>query len=294
MNRPRCYATRLVNPYTGVLQVADDGVARSLSRDGYHWEIQVQVERGAGGWGSLNRKQKELKYYRYALWNPADGLRRMPTDPTLDAEQLQHGCESIVGQLQSGLWQDLPFILADRYELWLLDRQELPLALLASTCDEHLIPQIRERRWRAVSASLASGGYTQTKAEPLEALIRLNAGNRQWFHRQANGEAMGLGYLCPAALAGRVLPAAVFPELLVRAEWDEPTAVKLMDEWFDCLAPWLLQLQGIRESTRRLLEQRACQLPETVDLLHRLYPMLIDQPLINSTRVAAKIKTANH
>ena len=51
MSQPHCYAIRLVNPYAGVLQVVSDGTARSLCRDGYNWEIQVQIERGRGGWG---------------------------------------------------------------------------------------------------------------------------------------------------------------------------------------------------------------------------------------------------
>jgi hypothetical protein len=57
MSPPRCYGIRLVNPFQGTLQIVHTGDARALSRDGYHWEIQVLVEqRAAIGWGSLNRQ----------------------------------------------------------------------------------------------------------------------------------------------------------------------------------------------------------------------------------------------
>lgn len=294
MNQPHCYAIRLVNPYTGILQVVNHGIARSLSRNGFNWEIQVQVERKTSGWGSLNRNRKELKYYRCAFWNPKDGLMRMPTDPSVDIGQLKQGCKIMLQQLRSGSLGQVPFPLQDRYELWLLDKKQKPLALLGSTCDKNMIPKIREQYWHAVSASLNIEAYPQSRAEPLESLVSLNSGKRQWFQRSSNGDAVGLDYRCSTGLVGRLLPAADFPELLIREDWDDPQAKQLVDEWAGYLAPWLLQLQDISEARRALLEQEACRNPEMLDVLHRLYPLVIDQQLINTSRVAAKLKTASH
>lgn len=293
MNQPHCYAIRLVNPYTGILQVVNHGIARSLSRNGFNWEIQVQVERNTGGWGSLNRNQKELKYYRYGFWNPKNGLQRMPTDPSVDTGQLKQGYKMLIHQFRSGLLEQLPFPLEDRYEHWLLDNNQMPLALLGSTCDKNMLPKIREQHWHAVSASLNIEAYPQARAEPLEDLVRSNSGGRQWFHRSLSGSGMGMEYRTATGLAGRELPTVDFPELLVREDWKNPQANQRVEEWADYLAPWLLQLQGISEPRRTLLERDASRNPEMLEVLYRLYPHVIDQVLINTARVSAKIRTAS-
>ncbi len=293
MNQPHCYAIRLVNPYTGILQVVNHGITRGLSRDGFNWEIQVQVERNTGGWGSLNRNQKELKFYRYGFWNPRDGIMRLPTDPSVDVAQLKEGYKLLLYQLRSGLLEQLPFPIEDSYEYWLLDKNHMPLALLGSICDKNMLPRIREQNWHAVSVSLKVEVYPQASAESLESLIRLNSDKRQWFHRKPDGSAVSLDYRTSASLVGRVLPAVAFPELLVREDWDDPQAKQLVAKWAAYLAPWLLQLQNISEPRRKLLERNASRNPEMLEMLHRLYPQVIDQVLINTTRVSAKIQTAS-
>ncbi len=294
MSQPHCYAIRLVNPYTGIVQVVSHGIARGISRDGYNWEIQVQIERKKGGWGSLNRNQYELKYCRYGLWNPRDGIMRLPTDPTVDVAQLKDGYKLLLRQFRSGLLEQIPFPIEDRFEFWLLDKKyHMPLALLGSTCDKNMLPKINEQYWHAVAASLTVEAYPSASAESLEKLIRMNADKRQWFHRSPDGSAVSLDFRTPASLAGRELPASAFPELLVREDWDIPQESQLVAIWASYLAPWLLQLQGISQSRRTLLEQDASRNPETLEVLHRLYPEIIDQALINTTRVTAKISNAS-
>ena len=291
MSQPHCYAIRLVNPYTGVLQVLNHGIARSLSRNGFNWEIQIQVERKISAWGS--RSQVELKYFRYGFWNPTDGLLRVPTDPSVDIGILKQGYKIMLQQLRSGLLEQMPFPLEDRFELWWLDKKQKPLALLGTTCDKNMIPRIRVQRWHAVSASLNSESYSQRKAEQLENHIRLHSGKRQWFHRGSNGEAIGLQHHTSADLVGRVLPSDSFPELLVREDWDDTPMKQLVGEWAGYMAPWLLQLQGINEQRRGRLEQQACRNPEMLDILHCLYPSIIDERLINTSRLAVKQKSAS-
>jgi hypothetical protein len=293
MNKTDSYGLRLVNPYTGVLQVANLGSGRALSKDGYHWELQVKLERRKGGWGSLNRQQSELNYYRCASWNPEQGLRQMPIDPSIDRTRLSEAVAFIVSQLRSELIQRLPLPLKDRFELWLLDTEHLPLALLACTVDRELIPQIREQRWRAFSPALPLTGYSRSQAEPLERQIRQISGHRQWFERRAEGSGIGLEYLCPGDLIGRELSAECFPPLLVRKTWKEPEERDRIQEWSASLAPWLLELPGLDDADRARLELAASRFPALVDGLHRLYPRIIDSQWLNTIRVAAKIETAN-
>ena len=294
MNPPRCYGIRLVNPFLGTLQVAHLGEVRALSRDGHDWEIQVLVESDTtAGWGSLNRRPAQPRYYRSGFWNPQHGLRRMPVDPSLDAQRLREGAERIIQRLQAELLQRLPFPLEDLYELWLLDNLYQPLALLGSTEDKTQIPRFREQRWQAVSAMQGIADYTPRQAEPLERLIRQQAGLRQWFRRGSNGEGVGLNQLCPARLADRILPPGDFPQLLVRDEWGDARSNELTRVWSDHLAPWLLQLPGLHTTKRSSLEQAASRQPQMVESMHRLYPEVIDQQLIKTSRVAARLLQAN-
>ena len=293
MNQAHCYAIRLVNPYTGVLQVIDLGMARGLSRNGFNWEIQVRVEAKANGWGSLNRSRTELKYYRYGFWNSAQGLTRLPQDPSLDGNQLREGYRAMLHELRSGALDALPFPFEDCYEFWLLDQQHHPLALLGTTCDRQMIPKIRDQQWHASIASLQLDDFSQAKIEALERLIRTHANKRQWFQRTPDGGGTGLEYRTAADLIGRQLSAEAFPQLLVRTDWEDRSDQAILDEWSSHMAPWLLQLQHIGDDTRSLLEQAASRNPEMVDVLHRLYPRIMDPRLIETTRVAAKIKTAN-
>jgi hypothetical protein len=249
--------------------------------------------RTAAGWGSLNQQSTARRYYRYAFWDPAQGQRRMPLDPCLDAVSLQTGADDLIAQMRGGLLDRLPFPLQDRYELWQLDRDHRPLALLGSTDDESQISSCREQRWQAVSAMQAIDDYSPRDAEPLERLIRQQTGLRQWFRREANGEGVGLDRYCPARLAERVLPSNHFPELLVRDEWSDAKADELSRRWADQLAPWLLQLPGLEIGKRHRLEQAASRQPQMVEAMHRLYPEVLDRRLLNLSRVAARLQRAN-
>jgi hypothetical protein len=293
MNQPDCYGVRLLNPFLGVLQVVNADGVRALSRDGQQWEIQIQVERPGGGWGSLNRQQRGLSYYRYAFWSPSQGLRRLPMNPGLDFDEMQEAADEMIRQLQSGLLDLLPFALADRYELWLLDQRQLPLALLGATADPKHIPGTHAQRWQAVSPALNVPGYPPSRAEPLERLIRLTSEHRQWFHRRADGSGIGMEALCPRHLVGRVLSMECFPPMLVQEDWHEPEAQQRLVDWSTHLAPWLLQLPDLSEQQRSRLEQAASCNPSMVAALHRLYPQVIDQQWLNTIRVAARLETAN-
>lgn len=294
MNSPSCYGIRLVNPFLGTLQVVHTEDARAMSRDGQNWEIQILVRtRSAADWGSLNRRSDRPRYYRYAFWNPLHGLRRMPVDPNLDAVSLQTRAACLVEQLSGELLHRLPFPLQDHFELWLLDTQNQPLAMLGSTDDETRMAWCREQRWQAVSTIQTIDDYSPREAEPFERLIRQRAAMRQWFRRSPNGEGVGLDRLCPVRLADRVLPATRFPQLLVRDDWGETKAEQLTREWADRLAPWLLQLPGLDKVRRSSLEQAAGRQPQMVEAMHRLYPEVIDRQRLRISRVAARIQQAS-
>lgn len=293
MSLPNCYALRRVNPFSGVLQVIDQGDSRALSTDGYHWEIQVRIEQTSRGWGSLNRSGSASRFYRHALWNPQAGLRQMPTDPSLDPLQLHLSCEAVIDFLRSESSQLLPFPFADSYELWLLDNRQMPLALLAATSDAEKITRISEQRWHAIAAAQRVQGFTQAQVEQLERAVAAQADIRQWFKRDNSGAGVGLEHRTRASLVDRVLPASEFPPLLVRDSWDDTETQGHFAAWRSYLSPWLLLLQGLSDTLRSELEGSAIDYPAMLDLMHRLYPKIVNRELINKARVAARIKAAN-
>ncbi len=287
------HAARLVNPYTGVILAMDlDGV-RGLSRNGRLWEIQVQVETPGRAWGSLNRSQGAMRYYRCAVWNKGQGLRMLPIDPALDQHVLSVNCAAAADRLDELVPQKLPFELGDVFEQWLLDRQHRPLALLASVRREAMIPQLHEYHWHAVANALEITGYTQRQGMPLEDLIRSHAGQSQWFKRDCSGDGTGLDYRCPAGLKGRVMSSDDFPELLLREDWEDPEARRLVAEWTTHLAPWLLMLPGISDDRRGRLEQAAATNPLMVDEYCRVYPRMVDRQLMDKIRIESKIMQSN-
>ena len=118
----KCYALRRVNPFLGVLQVLETEDGRTISTNGFRWNIELRTELPKG-WGSLNRENKQVAYYRYGLWTKGDGLVQWPLSPQLDKEILSSQCERVIGQLKRKL-DTLPFKIIDTNELWLFDATE--------------------------------------------------------------------------------------------------------------------------------------------------------------------------
>ena len=99
--QPRCYAVRQLNPFQGMVQVAELEDARALSLDGVHWEIQVQCEQPEHTWRSSNQGDPEMRYLRFGTWSHATGLRRVPLSPILDLDLLLGASAALTEQLFS-------------------------------------------------------------------------------------------------------------------------------------------------------------------------------------------------
>jgi hypothetical protein len=115
-----------------MVQVAEMEDARALSLDGVHWEIQVLCEQPEHTWRSSNQGDPVMRYLRFGTWSRAAGLRRVPLSPILDLDLLLGASAALTERLPA-CFDELPFVPADRHELWLMDREGLPLALLASS-----------------------------------------------------------------------------------------------------------------------------------------------------------------
>ena len=287
----RCCAIRRLNPFQGVTQIVELDIGRALSTDAVNWEIQLAVERPAG-WGSLNRNRSERQFYRYGVWSDDEGLAHFPVHPRLDPLALRESADVLVSAVCKSA-RHRPYPLADRYELWLVDSGETPVALLAAVTQQHLTSMQRSAHWCAAAPGdstfdAASGRQldheqsaipgSRAHCELLEALVRRRTGgarNGKWFERAVDQET-----------------ATALPELPITEVWEDADDAQLVADYVAWLAPRLLTLP-LAPATRARLEVAATAQPRLVDRLFSLYPAVVDADLMNRLRVQARIMAAS-
>lgn len=293
------YAKRLNNPFHGLLQVVASEQLRALSFDGREWELQFQCDM---------RKMKpnlpdfapRFQYARIGRWDAHNGFKPFPLDPAIDRDAVEAACGEVLATLAT---VRVPLLQDDVYELWLLDEQHhLPLALLASCrrMAEMEGMQMHHPAWKSVSAAQLEVASTEEEIRrgmpPLnyriEAQVKKRAGQNpaaKWFRRLSDGDGEEV------TLDGRVcskLPAAAFPEYLLREDWDNRTAQDLCARYLQRLAPQLLVLQGLSHTGRDRLEQMASQHVIEMDRFYHLYPAVADPPRMTAWRVEARLRVA--
>jgi hypothetical protein len=302
----RCFGLRRVNPFLGVVAVVKTSAARALSVDGLHWQIQVLARPPRGLW-TRGGDQEGLRYFRFGLWSKPEGMTRVPLNPILDAGLMLAESERLIAQVQAAT-PALPFPLEPELELWLLDGDGIPLALLGTALPQTDLGEVAAVDWTAggrgderpfVSPSLASQGLSERDAsgrryhvEALERLVAQRAGSRrlaQWFRIQGE-EALGLDHRADPSLRGRRLTRSDLPPLTIRTQWEEGFARGLVDEYLAWLAPYLLTLPGLPDPVRRDLEVKAVRHALLVENLWRLYPRVLDPELIKRARIEARLR----
>ncbi len=298
-----CYAVARLNPFMGMLQVVRTGAARALSADGVYWEIQVLAEQPEHDWRSPNANEPQMRYFRFGAWTAESGLQRVPVSPILDLNRMLAAEQELVALLPEALRQ-LPFAPGHRFELWLLDPEQRPLALIASTVKAQFISEVRTEPWAAcaltehgfVAPSLLArqipahdGHNPRRHAAELERQVRLAAGSptrQAWFERDEDGAGSVLDD------PRRRLAAADFPALLLAEDWPEPAAAALARDYFAWNAPYLLTLPGLGLETRGPLERAAAKRAVLTAALYRLFPEIIDPERLRAVRVEAKLREA--
>lgn len=257
----RYYGLRRINPYRGVVQVADVGEATAHSYDGLTWHLRADDGHGLVRPTGVWEAGRGLKLGRIG-----DDLRfALETHPAL------------------------PFPLCDACELWLLDQEEgRPLALLASARADAPLPPPGEIEWHPFAAtfqgfhapSLRGRGGGLDHRLLLAHNVNQAAGphpRAQWFRREGAGEGA---------------PAEAFPELLVREEGNSRLEQSVIADYHAFLAPLLLLWPRQSRATRARLEALACEHPQRLARVQRLLPERIDPARINAALVAARLEAA--
>ncbi|HUX30364.1 MAG TPA: hypothetical protein VMV78_07010 [Thiobacillus sp.] len=289
-----CFAQRLLNPFRGVVHTIRFASAEAVTTDGIEWDIYVANDALLDGLGRAG-KRAQISDIRYGHWSAEKGLKRGPLYPSDDFRRLEE-MGAVVYEHLLRVHRDVPFRFRDPFELWLLDRNDQPLALLHSVRADSETDTRPPLDWRAGMA--AQEQFRSAAADPAEpagvTLTRyvnsLASGVAQWFRRSDDGDGLGLHTLKGGdELRGRVLDAEAFPPLFIATAGMDAAHARLVRDYHTWQAPWLLLLPQLDPATRSALEACACQQAELVEKHCRLYPAIIDRPALQAARVEAAL-----
>ena len=299
-----CYSQRLLNPFRGCVNIIRHRSAEAVTADGVHWDIYVSNDGLLEGLPPGRRAL--ISDIRFGRWSTAQGLRRGPIYPSDDFLAMEALGQTVYEHLLR-VFDQVPFPFRDHSELWLLDTDHQPLALLDSapeTADIRLdqslqwLPGLDCRRSFTTTAANELGINLQRSgaaADYLGSYINARAAPRaaaQLFVRQTDGSGQGVGGInLEPVLATRTLPAEAFPRCLLRRPPDESAHTRLVDDFIRWQAPWQLLLEMDAEQ-RGEFEQHACTQPMKVAAQYRLYPDISRPDLIERARVEARLRTS--
>lgn len=295
------YAQRLLNPFRGVMNIIEFEAAEAVTIDGLHWDIYVRDAELVRDMPNSSRVQ--TSDIRYGSWSEEQGLKRGALYPSDDFMYLEHMGAIVYDHLLE-LHRDIPFPLRDCYELWLLDENYRPLALIDSTVKAENMDTDAAIDWRAGLACrnhFSSSVYDELLIHnPLSAgsyltcYINSLAGHSpcaQWFRRDRQGSGYGLdGINLPASLLDRELNETCFDALMLDSDMHDSHHSQLIQDFFDWQAPWILLLQHLDDPQRSHFERQAKKRALTVEAQFNLYPRIVDQTQINAARVEAKLR----
>lgn len=290
-----CYAQRLLNPFRGVMHTIRYQSAEAVTSDGVEWDIYVANDALLEGLGRSGRRA-QISDIRYGHWSAEKGLKRGPLFPSDDFKRLEHMGAVVYEHLRK-VHRNVPFAFRDAFELWLLDRDDQPLALLHSVRNDSETDTRPPLDWRAGMAaqdhfqSAALADLSESAAGYLTRHVNsLASGVAQWFRRSDDGAGLGMHTLQGGdPLRGRVLDADAFPPLFIATANMDAAHTRLVHDYHAWQAPWMLLLPHLDPATRSALETAACQQAESVEKHCRLYPTIIDRPALQAARVEAAL-----
>ena len=290
-----CYAQRLLNPFRGVVHTIRYQSAEAVTTDGIEWDIYVANDTLLDGLGRAG-KRALISDIRYGRWSAEKGLKRGPLYPSDDFKRLED-MGAVVYEHLLKVHREVPFKFRDPFELWLLDRNGQPLALLHSVradSETDTKPPLDWRAGMAAQEQFQSAAITDLAESAGGYLTRhvnsLASGVAQWFRRSDDGAGLGLHTLKGGdTLRGRVLDADAFPPLFIATAGMDAAHTRLVHDYHAWQAPWMLLLPHLDPATRSALEACACQQAELIEKHCRLYPAVIDRPALQAARVEAAL-----
>ncbi len=271
-------------PYSGQMQIVESDRARAITLDSQTWEIQFLHSLNTS-LNSNNNDQDVKRYFRVAMIKDSDirqkTLASLQNQDNNNNEEIDERIVELIDYLVDA---SLPFPATDIFEFWLLDaKDQSPLALIYSCTEEDQKKTFPERaEWTALPAAVMPIERSQEEISreyapinyQLERLVAERAGfyaKAQWFTRKNTQDEF-------------------FPPLLLTQDWQESESADLCQRYLQRQSPRLLMLHGLEQEQRAALEISARKHALEVERFYKLYPATVDQPLMDSIRVEARLR----
>ena len=265
----KAFSQKLMPPFSGQVQIAESDTYRALTLDGQTWEIQY-VKRSHIRVGTLTASEIKSRSIdsKRLVEDVADPKLMVLLDYLADV--------------------DIPFAGTDHFEYWLLDNQEKkPLALIFSCSQQEQMAKFPSRaEWTALPDAVMPIPKTEEEVAvnmppvnyQLERLIAEQAGinaKAAWFDRREHDDEL-------------------FPQFLVREAHPDGEQYPYATRYIERQATRLLMTQRLSQTNRQRLE--ICCKPYATELARfcGLYPALIDEELIRSLRVEARLREVSN
>ena len=271
-------------PYSGQMQMVESDRARAVTLDNQSWEIQFLHMRNDLPGADNNSQRVKRSYMRVATINDSD-LRQMnllSDENKADGKEVDERIVELIEFLEQST---LPFPAQDKFEYWLLDtKDQSPLALIYSCVEEDQKKIFPERaEWTALPAAVMPIERSEEEKEreyapinyQLERLVADRAGwnaKAKWFVRGDDDDES-------------------FPPLLIRQDWEDEQSAELCKRYLHRQSPRLLMLHGLAQDVRKKLEINASSQALEVERFYKLYPEIIDEKLLKTILVEAKLRS---
>lgn len=275
----KAYSQRLTPPFSGLVQIAESGLARALTMDGKTWEFQHRHN-------TLPGETSPGKTYRHrfshAMTIDKAGLQEIVSREPHDYLNLD---ESLIQLADFISKADFPFPTTDVYEYWLLDYEnETPLAMIFSCSEEEQMSTFpKKMEWTALPAAAMPIELTADEKDQnalpvnrrVEQMVAERAGHQKskarWFKRHFNEQEK-------------------FPPLLLSEDWKDETEAELCQRYLLRQSSRLLMLHGIPDEERKRLEVAARPHVFEVERFYPFYPRVIDEKVMNAALVEARLR----
>lgn len=276
------YSQRIMPPYSGVVQIAETARGRAQSFDGKNWDIHyLPLEHQS------KRRQKIIKgysldrsFYRVAHFRDKQ-LKTYSFPNFLDRTDIDDCIRELSEFIESA---ELPFPSADHFECWLLDpRDESPLAMIFSCCDESLIDSFPSKaEWTALPHSKMYIENTDDEDER-----NVPAVNHRFQRMIANRAGMN-----PVTAWVEKTPGPVegFPGFLVTQDWHSLDEQDICRRYLERKSPRLLMLNSLTFEEREQMEIAAKKYVAEVEEYYAVYPFVNDESRLSAMRVEARLR----
>lgn len=274
----KSYSQRITPPYSGLVQIVESEQARATSMDGITWEFYFLAT--LPGQDGKPDRHYQRRYSPVALIDSLE-IKKITQQALPEYENMDERVLELILFIAEA---KLPFAPVDTFEFWLLDAEDnSPLALIFSCIEPDQMEAFPNKtEWTSLPAAVMAIEKTAEELENgvppvnarFESIVRERAGyypKAKWFQRH-DGEA------------------GFFPPLLVKEDWQQAEHIDLCERYIQRKASRLLMLHGLQPDDRKRLERAAKKHVFETERFSACYPEIIDQKLMNSILVEARLR----